>query len=506
MSELGKQNFERHSGEEALANKPSGPSSSLTSEVLNAVNVGIIAWSAEARCTLLNHPALSLLELAAGTLRVGAKFEDFLKEEIGRGVIPAEDAAHIMEQIKLRRPFTYLCELPSGEQLQAFARPMRGGGFVVTLIDRGEAKRAIAAANDARTQAEAAELAATEILEQERARQRSAELLAQMDEWLQSCKTIDELYEILTAFMMMAMPGTRGQLFTYSNSRDVLELACKWNCTDIQEHMTPDSCWALRRGRLYTFDPTQFGFTCDHVKEIRGDDDARPSSCIPVIAHGETVGLLHVELQSNEPNSDLPRPFAFARRCAEHISLAIANVQLRDELQDQSTRDPLTSLYNRRHFLEAIRREINRAASTETSFGLLSFDADHFKTFNDKFGHDAGDAVLEGIADRMRALDYTGAVPCRVGGEEFAIILPGADRTRATKSAEDLREAIEHMRVKYIGGALPKVTVSIGISIYPSHGTEPMDLIKQADLALYQAKEAGRNCLRMCDGLDLITF
>lgn len=479
---------------------------SLASEVLNAVNFGIIAWSSEGRCTLLNRRALSMLELPEGKLRVGTKLEDFLKEERKRSVISEDEVADIIKQVELRRSFSHLCDLPSGEQLQATAHPARGGGFVTTLSDRGEAKRAITAANEARAQAEAAQLAATQVLEEERSRQRAAELLAQMDEWLQSCKTIYELYEILSSFMTMAMPGTRGQLFTFSNSRDVLELACKWNCTEVQDHMTPDSCWALRRGRRYTFDPEHFGFKCDHVKEIRGNDQTRPFSCIPVVAHGETVGLLHVELLSEQTKTEIPGPFGFARRCAEHISLAIANVQLRDELQDQSTRDPLTSLYNRRHFLEAMRLEINRAASTETSFGLLSFDADHFKTFNDKYGHDAGDAVLEEIADRMRALDYTGSVPCRVGGEEFAIILPGADRTRATKAAEDLREAIEHMRVKYIGGALPKVTISTGIAIFPSHGTEPMDLIKQADLALYQAKEAGRNCWRMCDSLDMITF
>jgi len=125
---------------------------------------------------------------------------------------------------------------------------------------------------------------------------------------------------------------------------------------------------------------------------------------------------------------------------------------------------------------------------------------------NDEHGHDAGDVVLEALATKMTEIDYAGTVACRIGGEEFSILLPNADRTRAMAVAEDLREAISETRVKYIGGPLPKVTISTGIAIYPTHGTTAQDLIKGADVALYQAKKEGRNCCRVSEGDGMISF
>jgi diguanylate cyclase (GGDEF)-like protein len=106
----------------------------------------------------------------------------------------------------------------------------------------------------------------------------------------------------------------------------------------------------------------------------------------------------------------------------------------------------------------------------------------------------------------MGEIDFEGAVACRVGGEEFSIILPNADRTRAGQAAEDLRQSVAEMRAKYMGGTLPKVTVSTGIAIYPTHGTQAKDLMKQADLALYAAKKAGRNRWKIAEGDGMLSF
>ena len=186
--------------------------------------------------------------------------------------------------------------------------------------------------------------------------------------------------------------------------------------------------------------------------------------------------------------------------------MAIANVKLRDELQDQSTRDPLTGLYNRRFFWNALTRELAQTAARQGNFALLSVDADQFKRFNDEHGHDAGDVVLEAIAEKMLALDVDGAIVCRVGGEEFTILIPDCDRTRGSAIAEELRFSISEMRVKYIGGPLPKVTISAGIAVYPTHGTQAKDLIKAADLALYAAKKDGRDQWKMAEGDGMISF
>src|SRR5205823_4142684 len=111
--------------------------------------------------------------------------------------------------------------------------------------------------------------------------------------------------------------------------------------------------------------------------------------------------------------------------CAEQISLAIANAKLRDQLRDQSIRDALTGMFNRRYMLETCRREFSRATRTGQSVSILSMDIDHFKKFNDNHGHDAGDSVLRAVSDCLKANFREEDVPCRFGGEEFVVILPG---------------------------------------------------------------------------------
>lgn len=475
--------------------------------IMDALEQCVIYWSATGICELHNRRTFEVLELEPKHIGEGTPLEEFLTMGRDRGEFSTAKLRELLDMFQLTRPFQYDCQMPSGRVVAAKVRPMRGGGHVVTLSDVTEARRAVAALNVAKAEAEKAERKASEVLEDERARQREASLLAQMDEWLQSCQSLKELFDIVTTFMCKVLPGTRGQLFIYSNSRDVLEVACAWNCGSDQDNVAPDSCWALRRGRSYTYDPDELCFVCDHVKDAHSKEKkAGIYLCVPIVAHGDTVGLLHLEFVDESRNPGVIDAPAFITRCGEHISMAIANVKLRDELQDQSTRDSLTGLYNRRYFMNALSRELAQTASRQGNFALLSVDADKFKNFNDEHGHDAGDVVLEAIAEKMLALDADGAVVCRVGGEEFSILLPATDRTRASEIAEELRASIAEMRVKYVGGPLPKVTISAGIAIYPTHGTQAKELIKAADTALYAAKKDGRDKWKIAEGDGMIEF
>jgi diguanylate cyclase (GGDEF)-like protein len=494
-------------GPEAEKRTRAGTDRGLALQIMDALEQGVVIWSQDGICQMCNQRAVALLEMRRSGLRTGTVLDVFLTQAQERGELSAAQLKESLELFALGQPFQFEFKLASDRVLSTNVRPVRGGGHIMAISDVTEERKALTALAVAEVEAEEAQRKATEVLEDERARQREVSLLSQMDEWLQSCKSLNELYEIVTVFMQKVLPGTRGQLFIYSNSRDVLDLACAWHFAEAPEHVTPDSCWALRRGRNYTFDPQGLSFVCDHVKESLGAGEVPFTfTCLPIMAHGDTVGLIHIEFLEDGINPDVLDTKAFTKRCAEHISMAIANVKLRDELQDQSTRDPLTGLYNRRFFLNALRREMNQTASRQGNFALLSLDADKFKIFNDEHGHDAGDVVLEAIAERMCELDVDDAVACRIGGEEFSVILPNADRTRATAIAEDLRRAVAETRVDYIGGDLPAVTVSIGVAVYPTHGTEPKELIKQADVALYDAKKAGRDRWHLADGANLITF
>ncbi|MEM8700149.1 MAG: sensor domain-containing diguanylate cyclase, partial [Pseudomonadota bacterium] len=269
----------------------------------------------------------------------------------------------------------------------------------------------------------------------------------------------------------------------------------------------PKDCWALRRGRPYFYGENDIAFACDHVDDQYSGETPRRYACVPITAHGDTVGLLHadvpVESADGEALSEdqIREVQELINICAEQISLAIANLKLREQLRDQSIRDVLTGLYNRRFFLDTARREIARALNSSEPLAIISFDVDRFKKFNDTHGHDAGDQVLRTISGVMKELYQGREIPCRFGGEEFIVLLPGTGPDEIVARAEALRKAIEKCRVRY-GNQNLTVTISAGLATYPRDGSELQEMIKRADKALYAAKEAGRNQVVDCIDVD----
>jgi len=323
---------------------------------------------------------------------------------------------------------------------------------------------------------------------------RETRLLSELNEWLQSCNSLSELYDMVAEFLSRLLPGCAGSLYIYANSRDVLEGSKAWNGGTVQASMHPEDCWGLRRGHVYSFGEREIDFPCAHV----GSGHVEQYSCIPVLAHGETIGLLHLEFRAGDdgvvrPAAEINEQRRLGLMCAEQISMAIANVKLRDQLRDQSIRDPLTGLFNRRYMLETCRREFARAARGRQSASILSIDVDHFKKFNDNHGHDAGDAVLREVGNCLETEFRDEDVACRFGGEEFVVIIPGATIDIAAKRAEVLRAKIEALSVRYLDKNLPAITISIGVAAFPEAGDNPQSVLKAADDALYRAKESGRN-------------
>lgn len=178
---------------------------------------------------------------------------------------------------------------------------------------------------------------------------------------------------------------------------------------------------------------------------------------------------------------------------AENIALALANFRLQQSLREQSIRDPLTHLFNRRYLEESLNLELARANRSEAPLGLMMIDVDHFKRFNDTFGHDAGDAVLRAVGQALPGQVRAGDVVCRYGGEEFTVILPGADLDLTLKRAEEIRQAVMALAVRHQKQSLAQVTVSIGVAARALHGDTAESLLASADAALYRAKANGRN-------------
>ncbi len=335
-------------------------------------------------------------------------------------------------------------------------------------------------------------------LAQQKRLSREVGLLGELNEWLQSSNSLDELFSMVARFMTHLIPDAEGSIYVYSNSRDVLDGGAAWNGGSIREHIRPDECWALRRGRTYGYGTNAVNFACDHVDA--GDD--RPYFCFPILAHGETVGLLHLRSRMTDTDTRLADNRLLAQMCAEQISMAIANVRMRDALQEQAIRDPLTGLFNRRHMGTHLRSSLKHCQHKGEPLALVAVDVDHFKKFNDTHGHDAGDLVLAAVGETMQRLCDGDEIAARPGGEEFTMILPHADKTAARARAEALREAVENITVHYGEATLPHVTLSLGIAVYPEDGTTPQDLLHSADAALYRAKDNGRN--QVCGRADEI--
>lgn len=318
---------------------------------------------------------------------------------------------------------------------------------------------------------------------------REIKLLSELNEWLQSSSSLDELFNMVSQFLTMLLPGCGGAIYVYSNSRDVLDGACAWNGAKLEAHIRPDACWGLRRGRTYIYGDNLVSFSCDHVEPH--DDTAY--ICLPILAHGETVGLMHLTPAENVSGSDFLKQRKLAQMAAEQVSLAIANTRMRDELHNQSIRDSLTGLYNRRHFIESLRKRIDTSKHTGHPVSLVSIDVDHFKKFNDNHGHDAGDMVLRAVGTALEQACDGEQLPCRLGGEEFMVLLPESSQDDAAGFAEKLRVAVEQITVRYGEKTLPRITISLGVASYPKNGAMPQDLMKSADDALYDSKAAGRN-------------
>ena len=317
-------------------------------------------------------------------------------------------------------------------------------------------------------------------------------VLSEMRDLLQTCQTPQEVHQVAAHFVPHLLPGTRGALYQMNDSRTALEAIFAWRDDELRDAVFgAEACWALRRGRAYHVSDAHHALHCSHVhKAPRGG-----YLCLPLVAQGENFGLMHVEydgLPEDDP-LQLENRESFLRTMTEHVALAMSNARLRENLRVQASRDPLTGLVNRRFTEEAFEREIARCRRRGKPIGVCMIDIDHFKQFNDRHGHGAGDVVLKLVADTLAKSVRMEDVVCRYGGEEFLVLLPEADEKAASECTDRARTRVAELMPAFRGAPLGMVTISAGIAMFPAQGVTPESLILRADAALYEAKRAGRN-------------
>lgn len=337
--------------------------------------------------------------------------------------------------------------------------------------------------------------------------QRSLEImqLSELGSMLQTCLTTEETYETITRYAEKLFPGDTGAVYQFRASRNLLEAVSLWDkSSSVEKAFLPEECLALRLGRVHRVDDVNSGSLCPHVHR---EGALGYSICIPMMAQSETIGVLHLEsgqAEAGQPDGAQKQWTAekqqFAVAVAEHVSLALSNMKLRETLRNLSIRDPLTGLFNRRYMEESLEQELLKAKRYGRSLGVIMLDIDHFKRFNDTYGHEAGDLVLRELSVFLQNHIRLTDIPCRFGGEEFTLILPEADMALTQQRAEQVRQGVAAIRVKVQGQTLASITISEGVAVYPENGPTGQDVLRAADEALYKAKQKGRNHVVIAEG------
>lgn len=311
-------------------------------------------------------------------------------------------------------------------------------------------------------------------------------LLGSLDNLLAACSTTTEAGEVFKRIAVKLLSKCSGALAIINGSGNLFEIEITWGGEWPGELVySPGDCWALRRGQVHSMSDNSSSPICNHMSEGL----PHPAICIPLVAQGDTLGVLHVMTKHEFTENEIQ----LAESLAKHTSLALANLRLREALHIQAIRDPLTGLYNRRYLEESIERELSRAKREKSTVGVFMIDLDHFKRFNDDFGHEAGDYVLKQLGLTLKHFIRNEDIACRYGGEEFTVILPGADIETCKERGEMLCDTLRKMDLRFRDRELGIITLSIGVALSPDHGENGEAILSAADRALYRAKSNGRD-------------
>jgi len=478
---------ERKRAEEALR-----LSEELLRDMVESMGEGIGIADLEERFTFANPASDHIFGMPRGGL-VGRALSEFTT---------AEQFAIIQEQSKRRQKgekATYEFEIirPGGEkrivQVGAIPRFDKQGQYTGSLgvfsdvTERKKWEKAIREANEKLTRS-------IKELEQ---RNKEMGYFSELYDEFQTCKVDKEIFERTRVYAQKFFPAASGELHIYKASKNFLEPVISWGDLPLRKDLLmPDDCLAMRRSKIYKVEDPRSGILCGHVKD--SGRRPRPYLCIPMLTRDGPIGLLHLEFfQPGETEraegTSIKMPEQLASIFAERVSMALHNMSLSEKLKQQSIRDPLTGLYNRRYMEDSLERDVLRAKRRNDPLGIIMLDLDHFKHFNDTYGHEAGDLMLREVGQFLQANVRQEDIVCRYGGEEFIIVLQGASLEAAHHRAGRLLDLSKNLHIQYHGETLSPITFSMGVACLPDHGTTGGEVIVAADMALFQAKKAGRN-------------
>jgi len=325
------------------------------------------------------------------------------------------------------------------------------------------------------------------LVDRYRAQAARLRLLVDFSAQLQLSPSIEAATRLLPTFAAKLFPRFEGALYLSRGSANAVKLAVTWSGAHEEESLAPTACNALMLGRTHVLD-AQADSMCEH-SALTPDAE---TICVPLLDAGDTFGFLM--LRAPRRTSLPPGSIRLAKALAQQVALAFSNLRLQESLREAAVRDSLTGLYNRRCIAESVTLELLGNGNPNVRAGVILIDVDHFKLFNDTWGHGGGDALLQQLGLLMQdVFQGDDDIVCRYGGEEFVVVLPNVSQEMLRVRAEELLARVRELRVDCDGRIVSGITVSAGIATSPLHASSVEGLIAAADRALYSAKSAGRD-------------
>jgi len=329
------------------------------------------------------------------------------------------------------------------------------------------------------------------LYETEKARAEQLDALREYSTRVQTAQTESEVIAALLHYLRRLARPDQAVMYRPGHEQGPLEvvqgLGEPGRCGETAVIDPASRCIAFRTGSRYRFDGP-----ADLPCPVKARDaGGQHYLCLPLVVAGEVSGVVHLDSE-REGHWDEER----VRICRAFVNFAapmLQNIRYFNQLKQRAILDELTGLYNRRFLEGHLAKQLAMAARYDQALAVLMLDIDHFKEVNDRYGHDVGDSVLKKFAACLSAAVRASDVVARWGGEEFVVVLPSTDRRSAQALAEKIRTAVAKISFEDVRSGLTGVTVSIGAAAFPEHGKNPELLMKSADLALYRAKERGRN-------------
>ncbi len=319
---------------------------------------------------------------------------------------------------------------------------------------------------------------------------REMRLINRMNDLLQACKTQEEAYQVIALAVGELFSGLSGGLAILHDSGQYLETFARWGADALLESVfSLEDCWAMRRGQLHEVANPKASVICRHF--------VHPPKigylCLPLVVQGETLGLFYLDIPVGMNVNNVISWKQLVVTVGEGIKLSLSNLKLREIMREQANRDPLTGLFNRRYLDDTLPRELMHAQRHNSQTCLAMLDIDHFKQFNDTFGHEAGDLILRELGCVLRENIRKSDIACRFGGEEFVLVLFDSPLEASRQHLEKICKHVKELQIRYGEQLLGTMTLSVGLVDVSDNGLTADDLLRAADEALYAAKRAGRD-------------